>query len=113
MEGNSPLASHDGTRRASDFPLIGDAYRAGWEHDSKHWRGKVMTGLYAHWCSDWDDLPIDETCPEWPCACSDELIATIEARFAAGTLERRDPEPAWDEDGSPQARATPTQKGAD
>lgn len=33
------------------------------------WRGRVLTGSYAHWCPEWDDLPIDETCPEWPCGC--------------------------------------------
>ena len=34
-----------------------------------HLRGRVLRGKYAHWCIDWDDLPIDETCPEWPCCC--------------------------------------------
>ena len=33
------------------------------------WRGEVLTGVYGHWCPDWDYLPIDETTPEWPC-CS-------------------------------------------
>jgi len=37
--------------------------------DSLKWRGKVLTGRYAHWCPEWDDLPIDETCDEWPCDC--------------------------------------------
>lgn len=40
-----------------------------WERECLHWRGKVLTGKYGHWCPDWDDLPIDETCPEWPCIC--------------------------------------------
>lgn len=44
-----------------------------WELDCMHWRGKVLTGLYAHWCRDWDDLPIDESCPEWPCVCEQQL----------------------------------------
>ena len=44
-----------------------------WEEDCLHWRGRVLTGKYKHWCLDWDDLPIDETCHEWPCACADEL----------------------------------------
>jgi hypothetical protein len=30
----------------------------------------VLTGKHAHWCPDWDYLPIDETTPEWPCPCS-------------------------------------------
>jgi hypothetical protein len=41
-----------------------------WIEDSLRWRGKVLTGEYGHWCEDWDYLPIDETCPEWPCPCS-------------------------------------------
>lgn len=38
------------------------------------WRKRVLTGKYSHWCQDWDGLPIDETCEEWPCACTEELI---------------------------------------
>lgn len=41
-----------------------------WREDSLRWRGKVLTGQHGHWCPDWDYLPIDETCPEWPCPCS-------------------------------------------
>lgn len=26
-----------------------------------------LTGVYAHYCYDWDELPIDETCPEFAC----------------------------------------------
>ena len=37
--------------------------------DSRRWRGRVLTGKYAHWCPEWDDLPMDETCPEWDCGC--------------------------------------------
>lgn len=48
-----------------------------WEEDCMLWRGEVLKGRYAHWCFDWDDLPIDETCPEWPCECADELIASV------------------------------------
>lgn len=44
-----------------------------WKVDSLRWRGRVLVGIHAHWCLDWDGLPIDETCPEWPCACSEEL----------------------------------------
>ena len=44
-----------------------------WIADCRHWRGRVLTGLYAHWCFDWDGLPIDETTPEWPCTCALEL----------------------------------------
>ena len=37
--------------------------------DCMRWRGRVLNGDYAHWCPDWDGLPIDETCNEWPCNC--------------------------------------------
>lgn len=44
-----------------------------WYQDCMHWRGRVLTGKYAHWCNDWDGLPIDETCEEWPCVCEEHL----------------------------------------
>lgn len=40
-----------------------------WDDDCLYWRGQPLTGEYAHWCPNWDDLPMDETCPEWPCNC--------------------------------------------
>lgn len=40
-----------------------------WMEDCIEFRGEILTGKYGHWCFDWDDLPIDETCDEWPC-CS-------------------------------------------
>lgn len=40
------------------------------ERDSKKWHGRILRGQYAHWCDDWDDLPIDETCMEFTaCTC--------------------------------------------
>lgn len=45
----------------------------GWVDDCKHWRGRLLTGKHGHWCQAWDGLPVDETCPEWPCECSDAL----------------------------------------
>lgn len=42
-----------------------------WVEDCMRWRGRVLVGKYAHWCFDYDDLPMDETCVmEWPCGCS-------------------------------------------
>src|SRR5262245_49746061 len=38
-----------------------------WEEDCLKYRGEVLTGRYGHFCPDWDSLPIDETCVEWPC----------------------------------------------
>ena len=40
-----------------------------WEDNCIHWRGRILTGKDAHWCADWDDLPVDDTTPEYPCAC--------------------------------------------
>jgi hypothetical protein len=40
-----------------------------WVRDCLLWRKRVLTGKHAHWCDDWDGLPVDETTPEWPCAC--------------------------------------------
>ena len=37
--------------------------------DCMRWRGRVLRGNYIHWCPEWDELPIDETCLEWPCGC--------------------------------------------
>lgn len=36
--------------------------------------GRILDGLYKHWCPDWDYLTIDETCHEWPCVCSNDLL---------------------------------------
>ncbi|MBP8283826.1 MAG: hypothetical protein KAX46_07925 [Chromatiaceae bacterium] len=38
-----------------------------WRADCIRWRGVVLTGYWAHWCWDWDDLPVDETSLEWDC----------------------------------------------
>lgn len=40
-----------------------------WFHDCCKWRGKVLDGEYRHWCFEWDELPVDETTPEFPCEC--------------------------------------------
>ena len=43
---------------------------AEWIEDCMRWRGKVLTGKGAHYCYDWDFLPVDETTPEWDaCVC--------------------------------------------
>ena len=45
-----------------------------WVEDCLRWRGVVLTGEYAHWCFEYDDLPMDETCyGEWPCGCSIQM----------------------------------------
>lgn len=40
-----------------------------WRDDCLEWRGRVLTGEHGHWCNEWDLLPVDETCVEWPCSC--------------------------------------------
>ena len=52
---------------------------ADWERDCLNWRGMVLMGEWAHWCPDWHDLPMDETCPEWPCTCA-ETWASVEPK---------------------------------
>ena len=46
-----------------------------WIEDCMKWRKRILVGLYKHWCFGWDELPVDETCHEWPCECATELIA--------------------------------------
>ena len=41
-----------------------------WITDCLSQRGRVLTGVHGHWCPEWDDLPMDEYCFEWPCGCS-------------------------------------------
>lgn len=50
-------------------PTAGRFPSTHWIADCMKYRGKILTGIQSHWCADWDDLPIDETCDEWPCAC--------------------------------------------
>ena len=41
-----------------------------WEEDCISCWGRVLTGKYAHFCSDWDYLTLDETChPFMYCNC--------------------------------------------
>lgn len=42
---------------------------ADWVKDCVYWRGRILRGPDAHWCNDWDGLPIDATTPEYGC-CS-------------------------------------------
>lgn len=41
-----------------------------WIQDCVRYHGRELTGKYRHWCADWDQLPIDETCAEFEvCTC--------------------------------------------
>lgn len=50
-----------------------------WDEDCLEWRGQPLIGLYAHWCPNYDNIPMDETCPEWPCQCGIEEIVAQES----------------------------------
>lgn len=40
------------------------------EKDCMAYHGKILTGKYKHFCPDWDDMPIDDTCFEYQfCTC--------------------------------------------
>ena len=40
------------------------------EKECLRWHGRNLTGNYAHYCPDWDYLPIDDTCVEFQsCTC--------------------------------------------
>lgn len=38
-----------------------------WIDDCMKFRGRVLTGNKAHWCYEWDGLPVDDTCVEFEC----------------------------------------------
>lgn len=66
-----------------------DRDKAEWEADCKRWRGKVLTGFYAHWCCEWDGLPIDETCIEWPCCSFEPTGLTDEQKAHAREVSKQ------------------------
>ena len=51
-----------------------------WESECLHWRGQILRGKFKHYCGDYDGLPVDETCDEWPCNC---LIAPEKSRLSS------------------------------
>jgi hypothetical protein len=63
---------------------------ADWIEDCQRWRGEVLTGVAAHWCWDWDDLPVDETTDEiTSCTCDlSNLPGAEEARRRAQEVDR-------------------------
>jgi hypothetical protein len=38
-----------------------------WVAECLKWRGRVLVGKQAHYCYDWDGLPVDETTDEFDC----------------------------------------------
>ena len=64
------------------IPLAPPGGSTDWDEDCMKWRGEKLTGFYAHWCPEWDFLPVDETCRnEWPCACKDVIARVRERRL--------------------------------
>ena len=50
----------------------------GWVEDCLYWHGRILMGKKAHWCWDFDDLPIDETCEEMEfCHCQLQSFETL------------------------------------
>ena len=41
-----------------------------WREDCLREWGRELTGEFGHYCDEWDELPIDETCREFDvCTC--------------------------------------------
>jgi hypothetical protein len=38
-----------------------------WKGEMQKWRGRSWRGPDAHWCYDWDELPVDAFTPEYDC----------------------------------------------
>ena len=56
-----------------------------WRADCRHWHGVVLRGRYAHWCPEWDGLPIDGTCGEFvACTCFPDDPEAAELQYALG-----------------------------
>lgn len=46
-----------------------------WETDCIEWRGKVLRGPDAHWCDEWDGLPVTAFTPEYSaCTCGGKTL---------------------------------------
>jgi len=60
----APVTERIEVRVVKTTPLLSDR---DWIEDCVKWRGHVLTGQKAHWCQDWDGLPVDETTPEIGC----------------------------------------------
>lgn len=45
---------------------------ASWHKACQDQRGRLLTGSHAHYCRANSGLVVDETTPEWPCACFEQ-----------------------------------------
>jgi len=73
-QSNSPSA----IRAAVETVLHNGTSVDTWEADCLRTHGRRLTGQYAHWCKEWDFMPIDETCPEFDaCICKIKNIPPL------------------------------------
>lgn len=61
-------------RPFEERPTVPESESSEWISECLLWRKRVLVGKKAHFCPEWDGLPFDETCFDWPCGCqwSDE-----------------------------------------
>jgi hypothetical protein len=64
----SRVVGHKGPCAA--WPMTEWASWSEWEADCIRWRGKILRGPDAHWCNDWDGLPVTAFTAEYDC-CTD------------------------------------------
>lgn len=65
--------------------------------DCLRWRGRVLTGRLAHWCDDWDGLPVDETTPHELSCCSCNFGGDFPPPAEVEAIRRRAArQAAWD-----------------
>lgn len=56
---------------ADDAVAESESKTSQWQKDCMQWHRKMLTGNFAHYCPDWDFLPIDDTCKEFKsCTCT-------------------------------------------
>lgn len=60
-----------------------------WKADSLKWRGEVLKGRFAHWCNEWDGLPVDETTEEFDCCGCDWGDENAAAKAAQASLREK------------------------
>lgn len=65
-----------------------------WEAECMNFHGEILTGEFCHYCDEWDDLPIDETCEEFAaCTCEykdwDLKAAAMHREAMGDEIDRR------------------------
>lgn len=58
-----------------------------WPSECRRWYGRELTGRYAHYCEEWDYMPLDETCEEFlACRCYGQDTDVSAITFVADEL---------------------------